>query len=286
MQLGIDSEPKPTIEEPRSSELYLPKDFPKFLFHGTNPNGAKDIEKKGMAFGTLTPDITRTLDLRFCNPTKGGRIIVIPYKKEIFVTEDLKTSPFGSSYYDIRDNLVRERLIEHSSVDTDLNKEHRRSWSSKHVAKDQISSLQLSTVQLSYLDIVFGILRPDIKLALSEIKSKLLGLTDASVSNITSSADLQQALNEKGGEVYLLQRFIAGFPKPLQWDWKSKDVVDEDIIASMVRQMYQLNIVRHMSSILREDAYQNQSDLILEGQSSEGLKILLKEKGEKEHEMS
>lgn len=105
--------------------------------------------------------------------------------------------------------------------------------------------------------------------------AKLLGVPVKAFSDLNT---LQQVIDQTfPDEELFFDKVSSQFPGNVEWDWKNIKMSNKEIVAGIIRQLYQKTIIDNTKNLLI--GYKTSGKLTLKGKSIEGLNRLRQEKG-------
>lgn len=105
--------------------------------------------------------------------------------------------------------------------------------------------------------------------------AKLLGIPVEAFADLNT---LQQVIDQTfPDEELFFDKVSSQFPGNVKWDWKNIKMSDKEILAGIIRQLYQKSIIDNTKSLLM--GYETTAKLTLKGKSTEGLNRLRQERG-------
>ena len=319
-------------DKPRLIDRYLPAGFPQLLFQGTSLDNARGAQRDGLGAGSLSSWLWDCLNSRFYRK-ENGRLLVAIYNPDVFITEDVGSKANPYQYYTIREKTGPSRLISYSNVDTDgvaSSSDAPKERTDRYVDPRQMGSLELSSQQREYLDLISSMLSyskysllgsfderelrkvaamlrkynlPDsaagvagggvtmqmtidahldegadyhYRLAMRQNElAKIFGLQATDFKDLET---LRQAIDtDFSDEELFLDKAVSQFPGQLQWDWNNIGLEDREVVKTIIRQLYQKEIVDRIKAQLMNLEIQSET-LMLKGKSREGLDRLQQER--------
>ena len=132
-------------------EQYLPRNYPRLLFHGTAKGNSDSIRTQGLAKGTLTTDVGESLDERFYRKDSEGRLLIARYAPALFTTHD-ELYPYLR--YEIKEGTGETQRIVYTNIDTDGTTFSSEQTTSRNIAPENIGSVAIDEEQAEYLDLM------------------------------------------------------------------------------------------------------------------------------------
>jgi len=276
-------------EKSSSIEKYLPEGYPQFLFSGTSINNADSVIEKGLAVGTLSPNIILCLDERFYR----GFLIIAKNDRSLF-----KTNPpnkWGSHlHYEVKPKTGKRRTIQFNYIDTDNVPGTTKITTDKHVSSMALSVISITKEQKSFINELDSVLSYNLvenvrvfssdapskyERSINERRIKQAEFLGIDIASFQSKEAYQKAIygKHKKEQSFIESLIQKKFPSAIKWKHNGLNLSDKDIVTSIILQLHQSNIVTEILGILND--YDTPEFLEFpEGNSIKGLNELRKQK--------